>query len=164
MKMEVLLKLKEPYKWPSPYPEKPNQNQVGVIETDTPICIGATIKFEDLNARSEGGQLNRSHYKYFSGKIYKVCSPSSSRFHAELLEVCDYLKKPSRSERKHIRRKIARLEKRIERAKLATTTNQPYSKLRLRLLKSYLAFYESEKAGTPDLSLIEFCGAQQDAP
>lgn len=70
--MQVRLTLKTPYTWPSKYPDKPNSNDCGFIQTPWSFAIGDEVSFEQLNATSLAGDLNINHYKYFKGKTYRV--------------------------------------------------------------------------------------------
>ena len=85
--MTIRLQLKDEYEWPSRNPEKPNRNKIGFVQTDAVLPIGKRVIFEDLNATSEGGDLNPKHYKYFKGKEFESVKPPFPHIAVELLEV-----------------------------------------------------------------------------
>ena len=70
--MRIRLTLKEAYTWASKYPDKPNQNDCGFINTNKALKIGQVVSFESLRPTSNAGDLNTDHYKYFQGKSYEV--------------------------------------------------------------------------------------------
>ena len=65
--MRIRLILHEAYH----FGENDCTNQIGWFVTDNPPTIGDIFTFESLNARSNGGDCNYNHYKYFVKRTFK---------------------------------------------------------------------------------------------